>query len=461
MEQRRRGTHGWAEVSRERKRELIEAISSGRATKGPVHAELDLTDRCNIACYFCNQQDTRTSSQIPLERATKLIDELADTGLRSVRLSGGGDPLFHREILDVLDHLAERNVVVDNVTTNAVALSDDVAKRLVANEAREVIVSLNTVDAEDYHRMMKVKPALFDKVVENVKHLVEVRGDKPSPSIVIQFLLDRENLERVVDMYDLACSMHPDRIAINAVLEIPRERIDRERLLRPEDRDLARPYLEELLRRDKDAKLLQIDFAIHGWNEMALEVRERVGYEPANLYPTAPSFRDHNGDCFFAWYTTTVTGNGNLHPCCLLINPDLQPLGNIMSSSFAEQWNGPAFREMRREMRDVLLSPEPVDWDPERFKRIQRPCVETNLCWLKNMYFRGDDEFYRDLGAALDVAREADGQRARARALKKKFFGFIERHPGLRGSWDWFRNRTRPLRIWVSRRTGLGLTEQL
>ena len=49
----------------------------------PSHAELDLTDRCNVACYFCNQQDTRTRLQIPVERALRLIDEPFD--VRQIR----------------------------------------------------------------------------------------------------------------------------------------------------------------------------------------------------------------------------------------------------------------------------------------------------------------------------------------------------------------------------------------
>src|SRR5438105_8628993 len=196
-----RGTHGWAEVSAERKREIIDAIRTGTATRGPVHAELDLTDRCNVACYFCNQQSLRTRDQIPLPRLSDLIDEMAANGLRSVRLSGGGDPLFHREVLDVLDHLARRGVVVDNLTTNGLALNEEVAKRLIANKAREVIFSLNAADAADYARMMQVKPAIFDKVIENIRRLSGMRGDSIYPSIVVQFLIDRKNLHRLIDMY--------------------------------------------------------------------------------------------------------------------------------------------------------------------------------------------------------------------------------------------------------------------
>lgn len=403
-----RATHGWATVSAERKREIIDAIVAGTATKGPVHAELDLTDRCNVDCYFCNQMDVRTKEQVPLPHALRIVDELAAGGLKSVRLSGGGDPLFHREILQILDHLASHGVVVDNLTTNGVALTDEVAQRLVKNGAREVIVSLNTVDAADYKRMMQVRPELFDKVVANVRHLLEVRGDAPGPAVVLQFLLDRGNFTRLVDMYELGKALCVDRIGIGTVLEIPRERIDRELLLTPADAPAARPHLKQLLECDRETQLVQIDFSTSGWNAMLAEVRQELGIVPAVEYPTAPSFRDENGQCFFAWYTTTVRGNGDMYPCCLLQTPDYKPLGNAMQGSVSEQWNGPGFTTLREEMREVMLTGGEVIYRPSKFKAIRRPCVEQNLCWLKNMYFRADEDFYRELGEAMDAARKRE-----------------------------------------------------
>ena len=180
-----RSSHGWDEISRERKRELIGAIVGGTATRGPVHVELDLTDRCNVACYFCNAQDVRTKEQMAIKPATELIDELVETGLKSVRLAGGGEPLFHREILEILDHIDSRGLVIDNITTNGVALGPEIAERLVRRSAREVIFSLNAVDPDDYHRMMQVRPATFDKVIENIRHLVAIRGDGAHPAVVI------------------------------------------------------------------------------------------------------------------------------------------------------------------------------------------------------------------------------------------------------------------------------------
>ena len=464
-----RGTHGWAEVSRERKREIIDAIVANTPTKGPVHAELDLTDRCNVACYFCNQQDLRTKEQIPIKRTTELIDEMAENGLRSVRLSGGGDPLFHREINDVLTHLGSRGIVVDNVTTNGVALTRDIASFLVANKGREVIFSLNAVDAPDYARMMKVKPALFDKVIENIKTLVEVRGDSIYPSIVTQFLIDRANVTRMVEMYDLARSLGVDRIAVNAVLEIPRERIDRELLLRPEDADLAEPYVEELLRKDADAGLLQIDFAVWGWNKMMTRVRERVGVVPTNMYPVAPSFKDRNDGCFFAWYTAAITGNGDIRPCCLLLNPDVPPLGNVLQTSMTEHWNGPMFEQMRTEMREILLRGGKIDYDAKHFQILKEVCVKPGLCWLKNMYFKFDEEFYAELDAKLEVVRKKEVRWiGTPKQVKRRADVFLYDHPKLkeivsgqrlRRTYDWLRDSSRPIRVALKKHLRINLTD--
>ena len=456
-----RGTHGWAEVSRERKREIIEAIAANRATRGPVHIELDLTDRCNVACYFCNQQDLRTKESIPPPKLTDLIDELAGTGLKSVRLSGGGDPLFHRDVLRVMDHLAARDVVIDNLTTNGVALTADVATRLVRNKAREVIFSLNAADAADYARMMNVKPALFDKVLENIRALVAVRGGSIHPSIVVQFLIDKTNVHRLVDMYELGRSLGPDRIAINAVLKIPLARIDPAVLLATDDRDAAEPLIEEILRRDRDAGLLQIDFAVAGWNDTINAVRRRLGAPAHNLYATAPSFKEENGGCFFAWYTAAITGNGDIRPCCLLFDPAVKPLGNIHhGKSFAAHWNGPAFVKMRDEMREVLLMKHKAPYSPSRFEILKEPCVTQGLCWLKNMYFRGDADFYAELGQTLQEARKNEIRWVGAKKQRKRAADlFIQAHPRVKKTWDWGRERSRPLRKLLKAWFGWNLTD--
>jgi len=457
----RRGTsHGWAQVSAERKRELIRSIvdgdEAGAAARGPVHAELDLTDRCNVACYFCNQQDTRSKIQIPADQARELIDAMVDGGLRSVRLSGGGDPLHHKEIGAILDHLHERGVVVDNLTTNGVSLTAEIADRLIAHRAREVNISLNAVDGDDYHRMMQVKPMLFDRVLDNVRELVRRRGDHELPVVTVQFLLDRDNADRVLEMADVALSLPCDRLVLSTVQQIANQRVDDAVLLRSEDAGRLRPLFEELYRRDLGGCELEVNLAFRGLGEMVAAARRAAGAAEPLPFPTAPSFRDADGGCFFAWYSTAITGNGNVYPCCQLIKPDGPVLGNVLSEDFAEVWDGDGYRTLRHEMRDVLVEGADRTYDPERFEVLDPVCHEPGLCWLKNIYFRADDTFYAELAAALDAKR---GERARVERLRNAARSLTRRLPALAPAVDRARNASRPLRRWLKRRLGLRLTE--
>lgn len=423
-----RGTHGWSEVDSARKREIIAGIVSGRATRGPVHAEIDVTDRCNVACYFCNQQDVRTKDQISLPHLKRIVDELVEGGLRSIRMSGGGDPLFHRDILEFLDYVHARGVVLDNLTTNGALLNGAIAGRLVEHGAREVIFSLNAVDAADYHRMMQSQPATFQRVIDNIHGLVRARGGGAAPCVVVQFLLDRENFRELPRMYELGRSLRADRIAVAAVREIPLGRIADEILLGPQDAEALRPYLATVLERDRLDRRLQIDFAVPEWQAVHAALERELGSDgEPGLFPTAASYREENGHCFFAWYTATIRGNGDLYPCCLLMQPDYKPLGNAVNGRFVDHWNGPAFTQMRREQRDVFLAGSRARFDPKRYQVIRPQCVEEGACWLKNMYFRADEAFYAELRTALRSARRTDRWRRPVGDLVRRVRGLWRR----------------------------------
>ncbi|HVR07185.1 MAG TPA: radical SAM/SPASM domain-containing protein [Thermoanaerobaculia bacterium] len=400
--------YGWSLVEKERKREIIAAIARGDATAGPTHAEIDLTDRCNVACYFCNQQDVRTTRQLPLDKVFSLLDELVQGGLRSVRLSGGGDPLAHRDVAKVLARLTALGVNVDNVNTNGALLDPGIGERLIENGCRELIVSLNAVDAADYHRMMQVRPGTFDKVLANVRGIVAQRGERPLPVVTVQFLIDRENYRRIPDMYALGRGLGADRITISPVLDIPLERIDHNVLLAPQDSVLVMPYFAAALAADRDANLLSLFGPFPAWNEGLDQIRASLATAgPAP--PIAASYKEKNGACFFGWYSATIRGNGDLYPCCLLMSPGYKPLGNALATgTFGEQWRGAGFTRLRREMREVLLRGGRMFWREKRFKTLAKQCVEPNACFLKNMYFRHDEEFYRDLDQALDQARKKE-----------------------------------------------------
>jgi MoaA/NifB/PqqE/SkfB family radical SAM enzyme len=271
--------------------------------------------------------------------------------------------------------------------------------------------------------MMQAQPATFGRVVGNVKGLLAARGESPYPTVIVQFLLDRGNYRELPRMYELGRSLDADRIAIGLVLDIPRKRIDPARLLRADEGEILRPYVESVLALDKSDRRLQIDLPLPAWNSMLAEIRARLGYEDAPVaHPIASSFQEKNGHCFFGWYTATIRGNGDLYPCCLLMFPDYKPLGNALNGRFVDHWNGPEFTRLRREQRDVLLAGDDAVFDRGRHHVIRRQCVEPGQCWLKNVYFRHDEEFYSELATALEPLRRRRRWTSGIRRVRNRVF---------------------------------------
>jgi hypothetical protein len=303
--------------------------------------------------------------------------------------------------------------------------------------------------------MMQVRPDRFTRAIENVRGLLARRGSAPSPNVTLQFLLDRENAHRLPEMYRLGADIGVDRVAVGMVTPIPLERIAADRVLTNDDVELLRPGLREILEADRDRKLLQLDFPLPAANALLASLRNELGVAPEHVYTTAPSFREQNGQCFFAWYSATIRGNGDLYPCCMLLNPEYKPLGNLVTDpGFQQHWQGPAFGALREEMRDVMLTGGEVIYRPEDYPHLRVQCVQEGLCYLKNMFFRADAAFYEELGAALDVARPREvsitGTTDARRRQKLVLYARYHR----------FKDRTRPLRRWMKRHLRLPLTSE-
>ncbi len=149
---------GWKYLTPEDKQAILRGIEDGVAHGGPYHVEIHPADRCNIDCFFCSTAALRGTDEVPMPRFAELLGELREAGTRSLRLAGGGEPLFHRKIKDFLGAIRTSGLPIENVTTNAVLLRTEVAE-LLADTCDQVTVSLNTADEASYAAMMQTNPA--------------------------------------------------------------------------------------------------------------------------------------------------------------------------------------------------------------------------------------------------------------------------------------------------------------
>ena len=85
----------------------------------PIHAQVILTNKCNLKCEFCSCADRNKQQEIPFEEVLGLLSKLKKLGTKAITWTGGGEPLMYEKINEVLefsDNLDIKNGLVTNGT---------------------------------------------------------------------------------------------------------------------------------------------------------------------------------------------------------------------------------------------------------------------------------------------------------------------------------------------------------
>jgi hypothetical protein len=174
----------------------VRLLAQGHPCPAPLAVELHLGTACNLACPECISRPILDSARFEPERALSLAQEIVDLGVRSVVLSGGGEPLLHPSAGAVLRILAEGGVTTSLVTNGTLLENhfDDVVLH-----PRRVWVSIDaaTADTHALFRPCRGGPPhqTFAHLIESVRRLAARRHGNVTFSFL---LLGRETSQGVV-----------------------------------------------------------------------------------------------------------------------------------------------------------------------------------------------------------------------------------------------------------------------
>lgn len=84
----------------------------------PVNVAFVPTNRCNQDCSFCSFGMRDKTLEMPVEQACNIIWRLHKLGMKSLILSGGGEPLLHPGINEIIDETVNLQVKL-GMATNA------------------------------------------------------------------------------------------------------------------------------------------------------------------------------------------------------------------------------------------------------------------------------------------------------------------------------------------------------
>jgi cyclic pyranopterin phosphate synthase len=302
----------------------IQGMREGRIVP-PVTVELDPTNLCNHRCVWCLDQRFREECHDSLawEVVRKLIEELAEMGVKGVVVKGSGEPTLVPYLPDIL-YLLRRLGIRSALTTNGSLLSGDKA-RAVVECCDWVRVSVDAATAETHQRIHRpVQDGDFERILNNIRGLVAMKRSLGKPLVIgYKFSADENNLHEILEATRLARALGVDNISLRGV-------------------DLACHGLE-----DSSFRLAQA------------EISTRIE-EAARL--TEPGFTVIAGgirrparirSCLASDLVAVVSANGHMYACLDLKGQERFDMGSVLEEGFRGVWYGKKRMDVRGRIQSM------------------------------------------------------------------------------------------------------------
>lgn len=303
----------------------LSIIRSGEESFYPISLGLESTAKCNLKCPMCPRTDllTRNTGNMDFKLYKKIIDEINPV---FITLAQFGEPLLHPLIIDMIEYAQKKSRVV-RITTNATLLNEETARKLIRAKLTHILISFDSCKKE---LLEKIRPgANYDKIVANIKTLINLKKELNSELPIISFnvTLNKDNIHEITDMLRFCHSefgLYPTFTKMYTYGEENRR-----------NNSLDKDDLEHIKQGYDYAFSAKMKSVCNNLNTVYKEViNQETNYRP----------------CFFPYYTTSVTWDGKIYPCCLYF--DGQTIfGDMAKNSFSEIWNNEKYKTFRKKLR--------------------------------------------------------------------------------------------------------------
>lgn len=189
--------------------ELKKHIHRGEAFEcsyWPVRVDIDITQNCSDNCYFCysrpytNLSDYK-NAQIDVDNFERIVKELADNGTKTIRFTGGGEPLIHPQIKEILT-IPKTHGLKSCILTNGSLLNEELCEVLV-NNLDQIRISLNAASNQTRSKIHRSKANAnsLTEIFKLIQYTRKLRDNKwPNqrrPLIWTTYLILPENINEI------------------------------------------------------------------------------------------------------------------------------------------------------------------------------------------------------------------------------------------------------------------------
>lgn len=267
------------------------------------------THNCNMNCDYClfGELVNKDRVNIDTRKFCDFITDVSKMGVEGIEFSGGGEPGLHPDLQEIAMHITANGMRVGILTNGT-----NIDAEKICDVYSYIRVSLDYADKEQYVKFKKpASDRLYDKVIQNIKSLVETRKSK-YPTIGVKFLLSSTNYKDVEKMVKLA-------------------------------RDLGVDYVQF-----KPTHNTEYDLSEHQAAEAdrAIETLRAWSFFPiigraTRLCATVK--------CFMSPIHTVINALGDVFICCYFRTKEMA-IGNIFTEDFKKFWGGERHHDLVKKL---------------------------------------------------------------------------------------------------------------
>jgi GT2 family glycosyltransferase/MoaA/NifB/PqqE/SkfB family radical SAM enzyme len=313
----------------------------------PSQIHFLMIDKCNANCIMCGGDYFKSKSGrvITLDKFKKMAVNLKFELVGGIVLAGAGDPLLNRDLVLIIQFVRANYPHINiSVTTNGLALTEDVSGKMINSDTNLVNISINSATRGTYKRIMQLDG--FEAVCRNARNFVEMRNRSKKP-VALQFsaAINRLNIEELPRLVELGREIGANGINLFYTRYYP-EQIRHANVDDPADRledSTSLFYHQEL----SDSMVLE-----------AKDLAQKFGIGLTH----EPLFRDHAGapPCTWAMTQLMVGFDGEVYPCGgsevhfrEKVEGGVYDFGNALHDHIDTFWNNELYRALRHSSRQV------------------------------------------------------------------------------------------------------------
>ncbi len=104
----------------------------------PLTLDLAIPGACLNRCVFCGYYNVNSDGKLSQQEILSIIDQFADLGGKSIKILGEGEPLLRKDIIFLLQSIADKGIIPVLFTCGDVIGDDDLSQKIHGTEGREL-----------------------------------------------------------------------------------------------------------------------------------------------------------------------------------------------------------------------------------------------------------------------------------------------------------------------------------